>query len=435
MSDLAIGCAGISALLVLLGLRVPIGFALTLVSLAGIWAIRGMNATFGVLKSMPYDFAAHWTLSAIPMFLLMGAIVSHAGLTTSLFAAARLWLGRLPGGLAIATNFAGAGFAAACGSSLATAAAMARIAVPEMLRFGYQPALAAGVATAVGTLGALIPPSIMMVLYAVFAEVPVGKMLIAGVLPGLLTAVCYAGLILIRCCLNPALAPTIDMSQVTMRDRWHSLVPVWPLPLLILGVIGGIYSGLVTATEAGALGAFLAGVIALLQGRYEGTFSKSLIEAGKSTAMIFFIAIGASLFTRFLAFTGLPATLSALAGGWTQDPLVIVLVCSVVYLILGCFLDPLGVMLLTLPVLLPIFKTLSIDPIWMGVILMKYLEIGLLTPPVGLNAFIVKGVVGDAISLGSIFRGVAWFLLAEVVVMALLISFPEITLVLPRLMN
>jgi C4-dicarboxylate transporter, DctM subunit len=435
MSDLAIGCAGISALLVLLGLRVPIGFALTLVSLAGIWAIRGMNATFGVLKSMPYDFAAHWTLSAIPMFLLMGAIVSHAGLTTSLFAAARLWLGRLPGGLAIATNFAGAGFAAACGSSLATAAAMARIAVPEMLRFGYQPALAAGVATAVGTLGALIPPSIMMVLYAVFAEVPVGKMLIAGALPGLLTAVCYAGLILIRCSLNPALAPTIDMSQVTMRDRWRSLVPVWPLPLLIMGVIGGIYSGLVTATEAGALGAFLAGVIALLQGRYEGTFSKSLIEAGKSTAMIFFIAIGASLFTRFLAFTGLPAYLSALAGGWTQDPLVIVLVCSVVYLILGCFLDPLGVMLLTLPVLLPIFKTLSIDPIWMGVILMKYLEIGLLTPPVGLNTFIVKGVVGDAISLGSIFQGVAWFLLAEVVVMALLISFPEITLVLPRLMN
>ena len=435
MSNLAIGYAGIAALLVLLGLRMPIGFALTLVSLIGIWGIRGTNAMLGVLKSMPYDFAANWTLSAIPMFLLMGAIVSHAGLTTSLFAAARLWLGRLPGGLAIATNFAGAGFAAACGSSLATAAAMARIAVPEMLRFGYQPALAAGVATAVGTLGALIPPSIMMVLYAVFAEVPVGKMLIAGVLPGLLTAVCYAGLILIRCSLNPALAPTIDTSSITMRDRWQALVPVWPLPLLILGVVGGIYSGLVTATEAGALGAFLAGVIALLQGRYKGTFSKSLVEAGKSTAMIFFIAIGASLFTRFLAFTGLPASLSALASGWTQDPLVIVLVCSLVYLVLGCFLDPLGVMLLTLPVLLPIFKTLSIEPIWMGVILMKYLEIGLLTPPVGLNVFIVKGVVGDTISLASIFRGVSWFLLAEVVVMTLLIAFPEISLVLPRLMN
>src|SRR3546814_448343 len=199
MSNLAIGIIGIVALLGLLAVRVPIGFALTSVSLVGIWAIRGSNAAFGVLKSMPYDFSAHWTLSAIPMFLLMGAITSHAGLTTALFTSMRLWLGRLPGGLAIATNFAGAGFAAACGSSLATTAAMGRLAVPEMLRFGYQPGLAAGVATAVGTLGALIPPSIMMVLYAVFAEVPVGKMLIAGVLPGLLTAACYAGLILIRC--------------------------------------------------------------------------------------------------------------------------------------------------------------------------------------------------------------------------------------------
>lgn len=432
---MVISLVALAALLVLLALRVPIAVGLVAVSLVGLMVVRGPNAALGIFGDLPMEFGASWSLSAIPMFLLMGSIAYHAGLTSSLFDAARLWLSRLPGGLAIATNFASAGFAAASGSSLATSAAMARLAVPEMLRARYDPALATGCVAASGTLGALIPPSIMFVIYGWYTETSIGLLLIAGILPGLLTAAVYSLMIAGRCLYNPALAPRIT-ERVSWGQRFQALLEVWPIPLLVLCVAGSIFGGIATATEAAALGAFFAAVIAAFRRKLTFKVMKdSVVEALVSTATIFFVAIGALLLTRFLAFAGLPTALSQQIALLGLDPLTIVLGVSVLYLILGCFLDPLGVLLLTLPVVFPIFKAAGIDPIWMGVILVKYLEIGILTPPVGLNVYVVKGVVGNLVPLPTIFRGVLWFLLAEVVIMALLIAFPSISTVLPGMMS
>ena len=434
MDPIWIGVIAIVALLVLIGLRVPIGVSLGAVSLIGLMFVRSTEAAFGIFGDLPFEFGANWSLSAVPMFLLMGSVAYHSGLTSSLFNAARLWLSGLPGGLAVATNFASAGFAAASGSSLATAAAMGRLAIPEMLRLGYDKALSSGVVAASGTLGALIPPSLAFVLYGWFTETSIGALLIAGILPGLLTAFVYAAMIIARCMIWPKLAPRADY-VITWKERWAALLEIWPIPLLVLGVIGGIYSGTATPTEAGALGAVIAILIALMQGRMTwGVFKTSVLEALESTAGIFFVAIGALLLTRLLAFSGVPTVMVDLIGAWAIDPLMLIIGLSIVYLILGMFLDPLGLMLLTLPVFLPMFEALKLDMIWGGVIVVKYIEIGLLTPPVGLNAYVVKSVVGDAIPLTTIFRGLAWFIGAEAIIMVLLIAFPEISTTLPNYM-
>ena len=265
MSSLEIGFAAMGVLLVLLALRVPIGVALGCVSLGGIYAILGERATIGVTRTMVFEFVAKWELSAIPMFLLMGAVAFHSGLTRGLFDCARLWLSRLPGGLAVATNYASAGFAAASGSSLATAAAMSRLAVPEMLRYRYAPSLATAVVAASGTIGTMIPPSILFVLYGMFTGQSIGMLLLAGILPGLLTAFIYGAMIVVRCWLNPDLAPPIE-EEVTWADRLHALRDIAALPLLILAVIGSMYSGWATATEAAGFGAFAAMIIALVRG-------------------------------------------------------------------------------------------------------------------------------------------------------------------------
>ncbi|MAF48612.1 MAG: C4-dicarboxylate ABC transporter [Rhodospirillaceae bacterium] len=434
MSSIAIGFASIAAVLVLLALRAPIGVALGLVSLVGIWMVRGFDVSVGTLRTIPFEFAANWSLSAIPMFILMGAVAHHSGITVALFRAARLWLGRLPGGLAVATNFACAGFAAASGSSVATSAAMGRIAIPEMIRQGYDKGLATGVVTSAGTLGALIPPSILFILYGIFAEQSITRLLIAGILPGLLTAGIYAVMIVARCKANPALAPKLD-EQVSTAEKWNSLAPIWPLLLLIVGIIGGLYSGLVTPTEAGAFGAFLAFIIVATQGRLTWQVIRdSVIEATSATARLLFVAVGAILLSHLMALTGVPAYLGSIVGEYALDPLFLVIGTSLIYIILGMFLDPLGILLLPLPILLPMFEILQLDLIWLGVLVVKYLEIGLLTPPVGFQVYVVKSVVGDEISLETIFRGVGWFLACEVVIMTLLIAFPQISLLLPNLM-
>lgn len=434
MDRLTIGFIGVGIALLLMAVRVPIAVALGLVSLCGIIILRGADSGFGVLGSAPFDFAASWTLSAIPMYLLMGAFAFHARITSALFDAARLWFGRLPGGVAVATNFACAGFAALSGSSLATAAAMGRIAIPEMLRLNYNPGLAAAAAAAGGTLGALIPPSIMLVIFGWLAEVSVGRLLMGGVVPGILTAVIYSAMIMLRCGLNPTLAPRM-VERPTWGDKFRVLGPVWPVPVLVLAVLVGIYGGIVTPTEAGAFGAFVVFLMALARRSMSwSVLYSSLREALISTSTIFFIAISAIIFTRFLTLSGLPNFLSQFVSGTGMEPLTIVLITSVIYLVLGMFLDPLGILLITLPILIPVFKEANIDLIWMGIILIKYIEIGLLTPPVGLNVFVVKSVVGDRIPITQIFGGMVWFLLAEVVIMTLLIAFPAITLTLPNLM-
>jgi C4-dicarboxylate transporter, DctM subunit len=437
MSPLALALTSLIALLTLIAFRVPIGVALGGVSIAGIWYMRDLRVALSLFEDTPFAFAASWDLTAIPMFLLMGAIANNSGISTDLFQAARLWFGRMPGGLAIATNMASAGFAAASGSSIAATAAMARLAIPEMLRHGYDKGLAAGTVASAGTLAALIPPSILFILYGIFAEVSITKLLIAGILPGLLTAAVYAGMIVIRCAINPSLAPPIEIDSKTLWiERWRSLRTVWPMFVLILGVIGGLYSGVVTPTEAGAAGAFLALVIGVLQGRINvGKFIDALRDSTTTTAQIFFVGVGAVMYTKFLALAGVGPLLTEMIGSWALDPILLVISASIVYLILGMFLDPLGIILITIPIFVPMFVSLGLDLIWLGVLVVKYVEIGLLTPPVGFNVYVVKNVVGDTIPLESIFRGCFWFLACEVLIMALLIGFPQISLFLPNTMN
>jgi C4-dicarboxylate transporter DctM subunit len=437
MSALSLALASIVILLLLIAARVPIGVALGVVAFAGFWYLHNFRIALSLMLDTPFVFAANWSFTAIPMFLLMGAIVNHSGLSVAIFRAARVWFSGFPGGLAVASNMASAGFAAASGSSIAASAAMARIAIPEMLRHGYDKGLAAGVVASAGTLAALIPPSILFVLFGIFAEVSIAKLLIAGILPGLLTAAVYVTMIVIRCKLNPALAPPIELTdrKLLWRERWDALKGIWPLLVLILGIIGGLYAGVVTPTEAGAGGAFLALIIGLAQRRLSlHAVLNSLRDAVATTALIFFIGMGAVMYTKFLALAGIGPLFAQLIGDWALQPTLLVLAASVVYVVLGMFLDPLGIMLITIPVLVPMFAALNLDLIWLGVLVVKYVEIGLLTPPVGFNVYVVKSVVGESIPLEVIFRGCGWFLLCEVVIMALLIAFPQISLFLPNRM-
>jgi tripartite ATP-independent transporter DctM subunit len=438
MDALTLALVGLGAMLVLIALRVPIGIAMGAVAFAGFWYLRNFNVALSALSDTPFVFAANWDLSAIPMFLLMGAVAANSGIGTALFRAAHAWFGGLPGGLAVATNWACAGFGAASGSSIAAAAVMARLAVPEMLKQKYDKGLATGVCASGGTLDALIPPSILFVIYGVFAEVSVPKLLIAGILPGLLTAAVYMIMIMVRCSIDPSLAPKVAFPDraALWRERWDSLAGIWPVLVLIIGVMGGLYAGVVTPTEGGAVGAFLAALIGLVQRKLtvEG-FIDALKDAMATTAQLFFVGIGAILFTKFLALSGTADMFKEVIGQWALNPLLLVIAVSVIYIILGTFMDPLGMILLTIPVFVPMFAALNLDLVWFGVLVVKYIGISLLTPPVGFNIYVVATATDNSIPLQTIYRGCYWFLACEVVIMALLIAFPQISLFLPNLMN
>ena len=434
MDRVEIGLMGIGVLLVLLLLRVPIGVALALVAFGGVSIVLNVNVAFGLLGNVPFDFIGDWSLSAVPMFIFMGYVATEMKLTAALFSAMRVFLSGLPGSLAVASVSACAMFAAASGSSVATSASMSRISVPEMLRLGYQPALSSGTVAAAGTLGSLIPPSILMVLYGIFAEVSIRQLFVAGLLPGLLTAAMFIAMIMIRVKLNPALAPDTP-ERPGFRERMGALRGIWPLPVLVIGVLGGIYAGIFTPTEAGAVGAMLAVLIAFLQGNFSTSgFWRAAQATATATASIFIIAVGAGLFSRFMAFTGVPEYLSGMLIGGGASQILLIVQIAVLLIILGMFVDSIGIMLLTLPILLPMLNSAGVDLIWFGIILVKLLEIGLITPPVGLNVFVMKSSLGKLVTLPQIFRGVSWFILVDLIVLAILISFPVISLWLPSQM-
>jgi tripartite ATP-independent transporter DctM subunit len=438
LSTLTLSLGSLALILALIALRIPIGVAMGVVALGGFWYLRNLNVALSVLRDTPFVFAANWDLSAIPMFLLMGAIAGNSGIGTALFRAAVAWFGALPGGLAVATNWACAGFGAASGSSVAAAAVMARLAVPEMLKHKYDKGLATGVCASGGTLDALIPPSIAFVIYGIFAEVSIVKLLLAGILPGILTAAVYMILIMGRAWLDPRVAPPIVFEDrgALWRERWASLGEIWPILVLILGVIGGLYAGVVTPTEAGAAGALLATLIGMVQRKlsYDG-FIDAMKDAMGTTAQLFFVGIGAVIYAKFLALAGTAEMFTQLIGSWALDPLLLVVGVSLIYIVLGTFLDPLGMILLTIPVFVPMFAALKLDLVWFGVLVVKYIGISLLTPPVGFNIYVVASATNNSIPLKTIYRGCYWFLGAEVVIMALLIAFPQISLWLPNSMQ
>ncbi|MYN13988.1 TRAP transporter large permease subunit [Pusillimonas sp. TS35] len=435
MDNVTIGFIGLTAGLILVGLRVPIGVALGSVSFIGIAAILNMKAAWGMVTAVPFNFVGDWNLTAIPMFLLMGYVAGSTGLSKGLFEAARIFLSRLPGGLAVASVGACGLLSAASGSSVAVSAAFARIATPEMLRYRYDPGLASGVIASAGTLGSLIPPSILMILYGYVAEVSVAKIFMAGFLPGLVSALMFAFMIIIRVKLKPSLAPPVG-ERFTRAQKVAAIKNVWPLPVLIIGVLVGIFVGVFTPTEAGAVGAALSIVLAIVRRSLTWeNLRKSVVLTLGGTAGIFMVVIGTVLLGRFMVLSGVPTFITTWFMDFGSSQLAVVLAVAALYLILGCFLDSIGLLLLTLPIVLPLARESGMDLIWFGIILVKLLELGLVTPPVGLNVYVTKSALGNLVSLTTIFKGVGWFVVTDLLTLAILVAFPWISLVLPSMMQ
>lgn len=435
MSDVGIGLSGLAALIALIAVRVPIGIALIGVSFTGLWLLMGPRIAWGALSIVPYQFTSSWILSSIPMFLFMGFISYHTQLTRGLFNAARVWLAALPGGLAIASIFGAAGFAAVSGSSIACSAAMGRIAIPEMIKHKYHPELATGTVAVAGTIGAMIPPSIILIIYGVIAQVSISQLFLGGVVAGLMTAAGYIVVVLIRVWLNPALAPERDQS-VTLREKFAALRQTWPILLIMIGIFGGLFGGVFTPTEAGAIGAFMACVVAIFMREMTlDRFMQAARETLMTTAALLIIAIGASLLTRFLALSGAGDFLSSGILSIASDPVMLMVGIVCVYLLMGMFLEPIGAMLLTLPIILPVVDAAGWSLLWFGIVLTKLLEIGMITPPIGMNVFVIKGVVGDLVSTSAIFRGIAWFLAMDMVILLVLILWPDLVLFLPTVLG
>ncbi|MFL1485750.1 TRAP transporter large permease [Marinobacter sp. LN3S78] len=433
MSDVQIGLTGLGLIIFLIALRIPIGVTLVGVSFGGLWYLMGFNVAWGSLGIIPYQFATNWVLSSVPMFLLLGFICYHTQLTQGMFRAARMWLSGIPGGLAIAAIFGSAGFAAVSGSSVACSAAMGRIAVPEMVKYRYNPELATGTVAVAGTIGALIPPSIIMILYGIIAQESITGLFLGGISAGILTAIGYITVVLVRVKLNPELAPDTN-EQIPFADKVWALKDTWPVILIMIGIFGGLFGGIFTPTEAGAVGAFLSLVVAGIKGSLTwGRFRDAILETLLTTSALIIIAVGASLLTRFLALSGAGDFLSEWIIGLEASTVVILLAIVLIYILLGMFLEPIGAMLLTLPIVLPIIDNLGLSLLWFGVVLTKLLEVGMITPPIGMNVFVIKSVVGKLVSTAQVFRGIFWFLVMDLFVLFLLMAFPDIILFLPGL--
>jgi len=443
MEPTTLGAWGLFIMLALIAIRVPIAFCMAFIGFFGIilavgWPAggefdfqRGFDAAWAYIAFEPFSFIANFPIIAVPLFLMMGYVAFHAGFTKDIYYTARVWLSQLNGGLAMASVAGCAMFAAVSGSSLATAAAMGKLAVPEMLRYKYHPGIATGVVAASGTLGSLIPPSILMVLYGIFTEESIGQLLMAGLIPGIMSAGIYMGMVWIRATINPELAPKAEM--VSWADRFIALKGVWSILVLFLIVMGGIYSGIVTPTEAAAAGCAGAWILGFITRRLTKEASKdAALETAKQVANVFALVLGAKIFVGFVALTGVAGHLTGWATNLDVEPIWILLSLSLVFVVLGTFMDPLGMMLLTLPVVTPVIQDLGYDLVWFGVIMVKFLEIGLITPPVGLNVYVLKGVVGDAVPLETIFKGILWFLAMDILTLVVLILYPEISLWLPQ---
>ena len=427
------GVIVISLLLVWMALGAHIGVALGLAGFIGIYLSVGPDAAFAQIAAVPFGTINSFSLAVIPLFILMGSFATVSGITTELFRMAYVWIGGLRGGLAMATVMSSAAFGAASGSTIVNAAVFTKMAMPEMARFGYDIRLNAGCIAAAGTLAALIPPSILMVIYAVITEQSIGKLLIAGIVPGVLTAFIYCGGIYILARVRPDLAPLANL-KFSWAERWQSLQGVWGIIVLFVLVVGGIYGGYFPATYAGAVGAFGAFVIALSKRRLGwGSLVEVLKEAAVTTSVIFIIVVGGMLFARFLTYSGLVTTISAAMIGLGVGKYTYLLGFVVLFTILGCFIEPIAIMVMTLPIMFPVMMQAGFDPIWLGVVAVKLAEIGVLTPPVGLNVFVVKSSSPIPVTLGQAFAGVTPFILLDFLSLGLYVLFPGMITWLPNL--
>ncbi len=428
------GILGILLLFILILTGLHIGLVLCLVGGLGLILLIGPQGGLMILGSTPFATASAYDLSPLPLFLLMGAFASSGGLGTVAFEAISKWVGRLNGGLAIASTFGSAFFGLACGSSLAAAGVFTKAALPEMLARNYDRRLAIGSIAAAGTFSTMIPPSGLLIIYAIFTDESIGRLFMAGVVPGALTAIVYAALIFLRVLFNPDLAPKVDI-QYDWPTRMRALVTMWPILLLAGLVLGGIFAGWFTATEAGGIGAAGALVIVLaIKGWRKARIGHALIDCMRTNGMIFLIIIGAIIFGRFLSVTQIPVNLSMFLDQLNLPPIAILIGVLLMYFVLGMFLDAVAILAITLPVVFPMILELGFDPIWFAIVVIKVTEIGLVTPPVGMNVYVCVSAAEGQISLPDAFRGIAPFILCDLVVLAALLAFPEIATWLPGLM-
>ncbi|SHK19536.1 TRAP transporter, DctM subunit [Pseudonocardia thermophila] len=444
----AIGVAGVALLLCLLALGLPIGFAMVLTGAIGLAGLSGHRVAETSVGNVVYDAVASWSLSVIPLFVLMGVAVWRGGLTAKAYAAARAWLGRLPGGLAVATNYAGAAMATSSGSTMGVTFALGRMALPEMFRSGYHPRLATGSVAMAGTLGQVIPPSILLVVYAGVASVPVGPQLLAAIVPGALLAVGFSVAIVGWAVLRPQVAPrAAGAAGVTWRERWRTLAGAGPLLLVAALVLGGMLGGIFTATEAAACGAVIALVVGWLGLGREHRSVRGAVRFVRSTVAdsvaavsgLFILIAGSLLMGRFLTLSGAAHAFTSWLLGLQLDRIGLLLTLVVMYVVLGMFLESLPMILLTVPLLQPALEALGVDMVWFGVFLIIMCEIGMVFPPIGIITFVVHRMVQDPelnlgrrVGLGDVFRGVLPFVAAALVVTLVLILWPEIVLWLPR---
>ncbi|MGE5257622.1 MAG: TRAP transporter large permease [Hyphomicrobiales bacterium] len=434
MEPITAGVLGTILLVVLLLMGMPIAFMMMLVGFLGIWWLASLGAALPVIAQTVYSVASHYPYTIIPLFIIMGSIASEAGITRELYATFDKWFRRLPGGLGVATIAACAGFAAVSGSSVAATAAMGNVALPEMRRFGYAPRLATGVVAAGGTLSFLIPPSLGFVVYGMLTEQSIGKLLISGILPGLLLSAAYSLVVIGWARINPALAPS-PHDRVPFKEKLSALKGIWETALVFFIVMGGIYLGFINPAEAGAVGAFALFIILMLKGRLRWpAVASCLLEATRITVMVLFLVAGATVFSYFLALSTIPTQVSAWIAGLEASRYVILAIIIVIYFFLGCFLDAISMMVLTLPVVFPVIVSLNFHPIWFGVVAILMMEAGLITPPVGLNVYTLAGIAKD-VPMVEIFKGATPFLIAIVATAVILTFFPKIALYLPSLMG
>jgi C4-dicarboxylate transporter DctM subunit len=423
---------GLGAMLVLMFARVPIALAMGLVGYAGLGLLRGWPSATASLTSSVFETALSYQLSVLPLFILMGNFVARARISEEIFRAAYAFFGHIRGGLAMATIVACAGFGAICGSSIATAATFAKVAYPSMRRFRYSDALSTGAIAAGGTLGILIPPSTIMVIYGILTETNIGKLFLAGVLPGLLATVLLCCAVVYMVWRDPQAGPPAE--RASWRDRWSALRGVWGALVLFLVVMGGIYGGVFTATEGASIGAFGGFLFALFRRTLTWrTLVEILTDSAVTTAMLFAVLIGAMVFSNFANFTAMPGGLRDFVTSVNISPIWVIVAICIIYVILGTAMEELSMVLLTLPIFFPLIVHLGFDPVWFGIIVIVVIEIGLISPPVGMNLFVIRTLL-PGVPTATLFRGVMPFLVADCVRLALLVAFPAVSLYLPRLM-
>jgi C4-dicarboxylate transporter, DctM subunit len=430
MTAALIGFACVFALALL---RVPLAFAMGLVGVVGLGLLRGWAPTMASAAQVVYDTGFAYTLSVVPLFILMGNFVARAGLAHELFRAAFVFVGHKRGGLAHATVMACAGFGAICGSSIATAATMAKVAYPPMKKLGYADYLSTGVIAAGGTLGIMIPPSTIMVIYGIVTETNIGKLFAAGVLPGLLCALLLMGGVLWIIWRDPAAGPAGERSS--WPQRWQAVRNIWGVLLLVAVVLGGIYGGVFTATEGAGIGASGAFFFALARRALSWqVLTQVLVESARTTAMLFAILIAATMFSNFVNFTSMPGDLKDAITSLQLPPLALIAAMMLVYVLLGTIMEELTMVLLTLPVFFPVVTALGFDPVWFGVLIVLVVQVGLISPPVGMNMFVMNALLKD-VGMAAIFRGSALFCTPLVIGLLLVLLFPQLALWLPGFMK